>query len=699
VAICNRFFNVATKLLIIAIGLISFVTFAKEAWVDEAVAFAEKLKDTHNPNSSRTLDEIEQGLLKLTPLKRLEAYQQLAFIKLVDFRIAEYQALKNLYSPVLQQYGDDNGRDMQLVLDILEATVSPENRDEAIVTVESLIEGVFLSEESHILAHVVHVYSRNFKRNTPNTLNAMRHARNAYALSKKPKFAGLALELVSAYTSLNVQDYAQSNKRYRTAYENIKEFGHLYFNVDNYLSNLSWMLRQTNELQHAIDINNWQLESLSQDSNKNYAFFVYFACGVYEQVNRDFERSLDCFFSAEKLIEYAPERWGSWHAGTIISLVMADRIERAKQYYSEFINDPRSKNELGPLSKIRLAKAYLDIEEGESKEAIEALNTYHVNNANRQTTSFRKLSMEYNTFIDSEIKALEKNVSLQKRLLRQQTVLNGFGIAIIIGLIIFTVFLLKNRKKQHILATHDSLTGMYNRRGFLEVFPKILDKAKREGSTLALGVVDIDRFKAINEVNGHAVGDEVLNTTAMRLKEMLGKDVVAGRMGGDEFAFILTNKKDKAAVMKIGVALCDSLSNDIQISNVSLKPSVSIGFSTYPDTASNTQQLVDCADFALYSCKQFERGGARLFSPCDQSSLEERRNIEAALANAKEDEFTLYYQPIVDARTEQVKGFEALARWQSTELGFVSPADFIPVAERTGYINKLSRWLLTKALE
>jgi diguanylate cyclase (GGDEF)-like protein len=401
---------------------------------------------------------------------------------------------------------------------------------------------------------------------------------------------------------------------------------------------------------------------------------------------------------AEELIEHAPERWVSWHSAVIISATMANRVELAQQYYANFMNDPRSEQQLGPLNKFRLAKAYLDIEKGETKSVIQALNAYYVNNANSQLGAFRELSMQYNVFIDKEIEALEKNTRLQAALLNQQTMVNGFGIAIIVGLIVFTVFLMKSHKKQRILATYDSLTSMYNRRGFLKVLTQQLEKSKRDGTMLALGTLDIDGFKTINDAYGHVIGDSVLKTAALRLKETLGQDVVAGRMGGDEFAFMLTKIVSNDDIVKAGTALRDALKIDMQFSNLNLKVNASIGLSSYPESANSVKQLIDCADFALHACKQFDRGGVRLFSPDDQSSLEAQRKLEAALATAKDDEFFLYYQAIVDAQTEEVKGFEALARWQSPELGFVSPADFIPVAERTGLINNLSRLLLGKAL-
>ena len=676
----------------------SFYSTATEEWVNEALVFAETLKAAPNTKATRTIEQIETELSVLTPIKRVEAYQQLGFLKLSDFRKPEYQTLKNIYSSELLKHGKAKHRDMQIVLDIKERLIAPENIDDVITSIQFFINNKSLTKEAHVLMHVAHVYSWNYKRNTPQVLNALRRARNAYVMASEYKFGGLALELASAYSSLNIQDYAQSSKTYQSAYKKLKDFDYLYFNINNYLSNLSWMFRQTNEIQHAIEINNWQLTKLSAESDENFAFFVYFACGVYEQINRNFERSLECFLSAEKLIEYAPERWEQWNAGIIIASVMTDRIDLAKKYFDALSSDPRYQKGLSPLSKTRLAKAYLDIESGNSTQAIEDLNSYYINNASRQVASFRRLAMEYNTYIDTEIKALEKNVSLQKRLIQQQSILNGVGIAIIIGLTIFAYLLLKTRRKQRILATHDSLTRLYNRRGFLEVLSKTLDKANKEGTSLALGVLDIDRFKAINEVNGHIVGDRVLKETAARIKETLGADVVAGRMGGDEFAFILPNSKTNDEAIVRATELCSALSHSFKTSNAKLRPSVSVGLSIYPENANTSQQLIDCADFALRLCKDFERGSARMFSPSDQTSLIQQRNLEAALANAKDSEFTLHYQPIVDARTEQLTGFEALARWHSPELGFVSPADFIPIAEQTGHINRISRLLLSKSL-
>jgi diguanylate cyclase (GGDEF)-like protein len=685
--------------LILALMLVGFKTYAKEAWVDKSVDFAETLKFSNEMSTSRSIHDLEQELSNLSSTKRLRAYQQVSFMYLVDWRVEEYRDLKEIYSPLLSQHQQDNYLDMQLVLDILEAYTSPQELDEVIVTVESLIKSRILSDEAHVLAHVVHVYARNLKRITPLTLKAISDARNAYIRSDKTAFAGVALELASAYTMMNVQDFAQSNESYRAAYEYLQNYSYLSFNVNNYLSNLSYMFRQIDEVKHAIDINNWQLANLSDESAKSYVFFVYFACGVYQQLNGNLERSLSCLFSAEDYVEHVPGRRESWYTAIITSSVLAQKIEIAKQYFSRFTSDPHFTTELSPLSKMHLAKAYLDIKNGESNRAIATLNEYHVSNSNRQIDRFRKLSIQYSSFIDNEVAALEKNVSLQKQLLDKQKILNIAGISIIAVLAVFAVSLSKSRKKQYMLATHDSLTGLYNRHGFLEAFPILLDKIERNESTLALGTMDIDGFKAINDVYGHAAGDEVLKVIALRLKKLLGEEAVVGRMGGDEFSFVIPNITNEQALISKNSALCESLNKTIEFLNFSLKPSVSIGVASYPNVADTIDQLIDCSEFALNACKTFERGSARLFGVSDQSTMDTRRKIESALATASDDEFCVYYQAIVDAQTSKVKGFEALARWQSPKLGFVSPADFIPIAEQTGYINKLSRLLLSKALE
>lgn len=698
---CERHFSfgILTIPFTIILVIMSFATHSKEAWVDEALVFANVLKTTQNSNPFHTNEEIQIALSKLPASQGLSAYQQLGFLYLSDWRVKEYHALKKLYSPILKQHNEDKYIDMQLVLNLFEAAITPGSLEQAITKLELLIENEALTDEVQVLAHVVNVYARNFKRNTPLTLKAIRGAKNAFALSKKSRFAELALELVSAFSALQVGDYAKSNESHRIAYENIQHFDYLYFNVENYLSNLSWMLRQSNELEHAIEINNWQLETLSENSQKQYAFFVYFACGLYQQMNGDYERSTECLFLAEKFLEYVPSRRESWYTVTIISLTMAERKEKAEKYLAQFMDDSSQAKDLNPLSKMHLATAYLDIKNGEATKAIEALNKYYVDNSNYQLDSQRKLSMQYNTYIDNEIVALDKNMTLQKQLLGQQKVLSGFGVAAIVCLVVFSAFLIISYKKQRFLATNDSLTGLFNRRGFLNALQAIFDKFKSNGTSFALGVLDIDGFKAINEVNGHLTGDDVLKSIALRIKTVLGNDAVIGRLGGDEFAFVLTNIENNADIMKTGMALSESLKREMHLSNINLTVSVSIGFSQYPDTANTIQKLIDCAEFALHSCKKFERGSVRLFSPADQTVLDDRRNIEAALANANDHEFAPYYQAIVNAQTEEVQGFEALARWSSPELGNVSPADFIPIAERTGHINKLSRILLTKALD
>ena len=247
------------------------------------------------------------------------------------------------------------------------------------------------------------------------------------------------------------------------------------------------------------------------------------------------------------------------------------------------------------------------------------------------------------------------------------------------------------------LANLDSLTGLPNRRQFFAQLEEEFEAAKTQGYRLAVGVLDLDGFKPVNDIYGHAIGDKLLIAVGARLTEACG-DAHVARLGGDEFALIV-KQVDDAALLAQGDRICAALRRTFELTEATVQISGSVGFTVFPELASSATELFEQADYALYHSKRTSRGKPVLFSATHEAEIHRNARIERALREADlATELAVVFQPVVDARTDKTVGFEALARWSSPALGRVSPDQFIPVAERAGIVGRLTRVLLEKAL-
>ena len=245
------------------------------------------------------------------------------------------------------------------------------------------------------------------------------------------------------------------------------------------------------------------------------------------------------------------------------------------------------------------------------------------------------------------------------------------------------------------LALTDTLTGLPNRRSFVARLEETVAQATATGGRFGVGMIDLDGFKPVNDSLGHGTGDAVLREVARRL-EGAGLGWIA-RLGGDEFGLIVEGEGDLDAV---GHRICTLLRQPYFLREGSARIGASVGFARFPEAAADAGTLVDRADFALYHAKTCRRGSAVCFAPAHEAELRRDAAIEQALRQADlGTEFHLLYQPIIDAVSGRIEAYEALARWRSPTLGAVSPADFIPVAERSGLIRDLTRILLGQALD
>lgn len=247
-------------------------------------------------------------------------------------------------------------------------------------------------------------------------------------------------------------------------------------------------------------------------------------------------------------------------------------------------------------------------------------------------------------------------------------------------------------------ANYDSLTGLPNRSLFLDRLNQSLLNMQRANKNLGLLFIDLDGFKLVNDTLGHDVGDMLLKETARRLGTCVRTGDTVARLGGDEFTIIMPSLDDARNAPLVAQRVLDSLQSAFLLSGHEAFISASIGITIFPDDASEAQDLLKNADAAMYRAKEHGKANYQFFTADMNEEVKERLVMKNGLSKALEhDEFKLLYQPKLDLRTGRVTGAEALMRWESPDLGLVSPVKFIPVLEETGMVVEVGEWALHTA--
>lgn len=254
-------------------------------------------------------------------------------------------------------------------------------------------------------------------------------------------------------------------------------------------------------------------------------------------------------------------------------------------------------------------------------------------------------------------------------------------------------------RMQH-MVTHDALTNLPNRMLFIDRLAQALIHAPRHDRMVAILLMNLDRFKRVNDTLGHPVGDLLLIAMADRLSEILRKGDTVSRLVGDEFALILDDIADADDVSGIAQKVSDSFAIPFEVVGHTLNVTASIGVSVFPEDCDNPATLLKNADLAMCRAKELGSGGYQRYSSAMNDNASHHLRLENKLCHALDrDEMFLRYQPQIDLITGKIVAVEALLRWQNPDLGLVSPAEFITVAEETGLITRIGEWVLRAACQ
>lgn len=256
----------------------------------------------------------------------------------------------------------------------------------------------------------------------------------------------------------------------------------------------------------------------------------------------------------------------------------------------------------------------------------------------------------------------------------------------------------RSEERVRFLAHNDALTGLVNRTQFTDQLNQKVSRLERYGTPFSVLYIDLDSFKNVNDTKGHPIGDKLLSMVGARLRSEVRDIDVLARIGGDEFAIIMDLHENVESEATLSGRIIQSLSTPFNIEGENIIIGASIGIAKAPLNGTRPDQILRNADLALYRAKEAGKGIFQFFKTEMDSRAREQRTLEFELREALDnDQFELYYQPLLDADNKRPTGFEALIRWNHPIRGMVSPAEFIPLAEKTGLIVRIGEWVINEA--
>jgi len=322
-------------------------------------------------------------------------------------------------------------------------------------------------------------------------------------------------------------------------------------------------------------------------------------------------------------------------------------------------------------------------------QAIKEVGGSQLSNKQQETTS---REVDYVNFADQSYKGLFTT--------RKTAMLDNEGNHVAVLSIAHDITEHKIREKQLEKYAHfDTLTGLVNRTLFVERLTHLSQRRKKDDFICAVLFIDLDHFKEINDTKGHSIGDEVLILVAKRLKNVLRKGDTLARFGGDEFTVLLEHINSALDVKNVAQTILDILREPFIVEQHEFYLTTSVGITIYPEDGQTPESLLRFADIAMYKAKALGRDNYQFYTEALSKQAAARVLLENNLRRAvQNNEFILYYQPQVDARNKKIIGAEALIRWNDPDKGLISPAEFIAVAELSGQIIDIGRWVLHQAM-
>lgn len=267
-------------------------------------------------------------------------------------------------------------------------------------------------------------------------------------------------------------------------------------------------------------------------------------------------------------------------------------------------------------------------------------------------------------------------------------------------LLIYNRSMKEKEEKLNYLAFFDILTELPNRKMIINRLDILISLSMKKQMRFALAFIDLDNFKRINDSMGHHAGDLLLQEVAVRLKTVIHQDDMLGRLGGDEFALIIQRQLTQEEILTYVESLRDVLFDKFYIDKTELCVSASFGISVFPQDGNNSTDLLKCSDTAMYKVKEDGKNGVHFFNKEMKDKIFRRIEFEKRLLSSiKNNELFLVFQPQYSSSEKKLRGFEALVRWNSPELGLVSPVEFIPISEETRFIIPMGKWILKTSCE